>query len=219
MRDSAIVTPTQSKYAIDLGKYPDCRPLVEDANRLIRTGKRPTITYGRGVTFAVRSKQPYKGYRLQLLTLYGDPCYAVGICLHEAAHGLMMNENGESNVRLCGPDISWRDGVLFPSAARVECDPRPEVPLTEQLILQTTVLLAVGGVAMEKYSGIKEISDRKDYDDFLEKYKTTPSGYFKESPEDFWKRAQRKASEWADVPQTKMKVFGKVSEYLHLLYH
>jgi hypothetical protein len=208
-----------SKYAIDLSLYPDCRHLVEEAGSLIKKGKRPTITFGRGVNFAVRSKQPFKGYRLQLSGLYSDPCYATGICLHEGAHGLMMEENGERNVRFFGPDISFgNNGALFPSAARVGCDPRPETVLTEELILQTTILLVVGGVAMEKYSGIREISDKKDYDDFLEKYNATPPGYFKEEPKDFWKRAQGRASEWADVSATKTKVFEKASEYLHLLY-
>jgi len=208
-----------SKYTIDLSLFPDCKHLVEEASRLIKEGKRPTITYGRGVKFAVRSKQPFKRYRLKLLELYGDPYYATGTCVHEAAHGLMMEENGEHNVRFFGPDISFgKIGVLFPSAARVQCDPQPETLLTESLIFQTTTLLAVGGIAMEKYSGIKEISDKKDYDDFLEKYKATPNGYFKEGPEDFWKRARRRASEWADVPKTKTKVFEKASEYLCLLY-
>lgn len=189
------MTPIESKYAIDLDRYPNCKPLVEQARRVIKEGQRPTITFGHGVTFTIRSKQPCKGYRLQMLTLYGDPYYAVGTCLHEAAHGLMMEENGERNVRLFGPNISFgENGVLFPSAARVECDPRPEAVLTEELILQTTILMAVGGVAMEKYSGIKEVSDQKDYDEFLKKYNATPNGYFKEGPKNFWERAQNKAS-------------------------
>ena len=208
-----------SQYTIDLSLYPDCRRLIEEASRLIKEGKGPTITFGRGVNFAVRSKQPFKKYRLRLLELYSDPSYATGICLHEAAHGLMMEENGERNVRLFGPDISFgKNGALFPSAAHVECDPQPEVVLTEGLILQTTTLLVVGGVAMEKYSGIKEISDQKNYDDFLEKYKATPDGYFKEGPKDFRNRAKDRASKWADIPETKTKVFEKASEYLRLLY-
>ena len=213
------MTRTESKYFINLEKYPDCRHLVEEAGKLIKEGKRPTITFGRGVTFAIRSKQPCKGYRWQILALYGDPYYATGICLHEAAHGLMMEENGEHKVRLCGPNISFgKNGALFPSAARVECDPPPETVLTEGLILQTTTLLVVGGVAMDKYSGIKETSDQKDYDDFLEKYKVTPDGYFKEGPKDFWNRAKDRASKWVDIPETKTKVFSKASEYLRLLY-
>jgi len=131
----------------------------------------------------------------------------------------MMQENGEQNVRFCPPGILRREnGDLFPYGACVKCDPQPEKRLTEELILQTTILLAVGGVAMEKYTGIKEVSDQKDYDDFLVKYKTTPSGFFREGPEEFWRHAQGKASKWADVPETKMKVFEKASEYLLSLY-
>jgi hypothetical protein len=80
------------------------------------------------------------------------------------------------------------------------------------------MMLAVGGVTMEKYSGIKEASDQKDYDDFLKKYNAMPTGFFTEGPKEFWKQAQDKATEWAEVPETKTKVFEKASEYLHKLY-
>jgi hypothetical protein len=205
--------PTESKYAIDLEKYPDCIRLVEEASRLIKEGKRPTITFGRGVNFAVRSKQPFKGYRWQLLRLYSDPYYVTGTCLHEAAHGLMKEENAESNIIFCGPGVRFdENGVLFPYAAYVTSDPNPLSPL------QATVMQAVGAVAMEKYCGIKEVSDQKDYDDFLRQYNAMPNGFFAEGPKEYWKQAQNVASAWADVPERKTKVFEKASEYLRLLY-
>jgi hypothetical protein len=202
-----------SKYTIDLSLYPDCRRLVEEASGVIKEGKRPTITFGRGVNFAIRSKQPFKKYRLQIEENYSDPYYAVGVCLHEAAHGVMKEENGETNIKLCGPGIRFDENhVLFPYAAYVTSDPKLYAPL------QVTIMLTVGGVAMEKYSGIKEVSDQKDYDEFLRQYNGTPSGFFTEGAKEYWKRAQDAASAWADIPATKMKVFEKASEYLRLLY-
>lgn len=210
----------ESKYKIDVEKYPDCRPLIEKASRVIKLGKQPPITFGPGVNFAVRSKRPFKDYRSQLLGLYGDPYYATGICLHEAAHGLIMEENGEHNIRFCPPGILRReDGNLFPYGACVKCDPQPNLELTEELIFRKTKQLAAGGVVMKRYTGINEVSDAEDYAAFIKNCAMTPAHLLKEDPRLLWKQAQDAVGHWLDLRDTKTKVFEMASEYLGDLYH
>src|SRR5260370_37177309 len=109
------------EYAIDLVLYPDFRTLVDQANALIQAGKTPYIETP-GVTFSVRSKQPFKNHRMKIYQLFRDASYAVGTCLHEAAHAVVLEEDGVPNNRIFGPAIQY-DRVtknLFPSGARIE---------------------------------------------------------------------------------------------------
>jgi len=157
---------------------------------------------------------------MKIYQLFRDPSYAVGTCLHEAAHAVVLEEDGVPNNMFFGPAIQY-DRVtktLFPSGARIEPGKERKRIVDAALIFERTTQLVVGGVALEKYAGIKEVSDAKDYDDFKKKYATMPDDLRNEKPDDLWKRARENASSRLDSPETKMKVFEKASEYLPLLY-
>ena len=204
---------------IDLNAYPECQPLMELASSFIKAGKTPTLETV-GVPFSVRSKQPFKNYRLKIFELFGKPEYAVGICLHEAAHAILMEEAGVLNCRFFGPAIQYdrANRTLFPSGARIEPGKERDRKVDEALIFERTTQLAVGGVALQKYAGITEVSDDQDYKDFARKYATMPDALRKEEPNVLWKRAQLNASTWLDKPETKQKILARAQGYLQLLY-
>src|SRR5690348_2693095 len=126
-----------TKYTIDLNAYPDCKPLVEEAARLIESGKKPIIRIF-GVPFKAQTQQKFRTCRETLRQLYKDPSYAVGNCVHEAAHALIMEEDGIPNVRFRGPGILYDKQTmeLFPYGARVDNDADPTIPLVEEVILR-----------------------------------------------------------------------------------
>jgi hypothetical protein len=208
------------EYTIDLERYPECRSLVNEAIRLIKSGRRPKIAYGPGVTFAIRRKEPCKSLRIRLMVLYGDPNYAVATCIHEAAHAVMMEELGQPNVRISGPDITLdRNGSLVASGAWMQSDPEGEIEMTEELFLRQTARNATGDVAVQKYCGIGETgNDAQDFGDFFFKYYALQQEYNNGSPLEFWKRARAHADVWTDRPETKMRILTKAAEFLHVLY-
>ena len=138
-----------TEYTIDLSLYPDCRPLIEQATTLIKSGKRLHIQTA-GVPFSVRSKLPFKNYQMKIYQLFRDPSYVVGTCLHEAAHAVVMEEDGILNTRFFGPAIQYNrtNKTLFPSGARIEPGEEPDRILNEALIFERTTQLVVGGIAL-----------------------------------------------------------------------
>ena len=210
-----------TKYTIDLDVYPDCKPLVEDATRLIGAGKKPFIRIF-GVPSKVQMQPRFKSLRESLRQHYKDPGFAVGNCVHEAAHALIMEEDSLPNVRFGGPGILYdkRIDELFAYGARVDNDADSKIQLDETVILRRTMHNAIGGVVMYAYTGIEDKSDDADYArTFLPNYLRLPAQFRKQSPEDFWKRAQDKVkTEWLAVPGQKEKVLARALDYLHVLY-
>src|SRR5450432_2697528 len=132
------------KYTINLEVYPECKPLVEQASALIKAGRTPHIEIT-GVPFSVRSKQPFKNYRMQIIEFFRDSGYAVGTCLHEAAHAVRMEEDGIPNCRFIGPGIRYnrKNRVLFPYGAAIEPGEEPDRTVDSALIFERTTQLAV----------------------------------------------------------------------------
>jgi hypothetical protein len=59
--------------------------------------------------------------------LHQNPAYAVGACLHEAGHAVLMHDGGIKNIKFSGPGILRKpDGSLFPYGARVDGDPQTD---------------------------------------------------------------------------------------------
>jgi hypothetical protein len=209
-----------SLFTIDEQLYPDCKPFIEQATTLIKAGRQPRIEIV-GIPFSVRSKPlfKFKTYQARIYELFRDPSYAVGTCLHEGAHGVLMEEDGIPN-KFLGPGIRYNreSKTLFPYGARIEPGKQTGRTATLAVIFEGTTHIAVGGVAMQKYAGIMEVSDDQDCKDFLSKYATMPEELRTEKPADLWKRAQENARTRLDIPETKAKIFAKVPEYLALLY-
>jgi hypothetical protein len=130
-----------------------------------------------------------------------------------------MEEDGIPN-KFLGPGIRYNreSKTLFPYGARIEPGKQTGRTATLAVIFEGTTHIAVGGVAMQKYAGIMEVSDDQDCKDFLSKYATMPEELRTEKPADLWKRAQENARTRLDIPETKAKIFAKVPEYLALLY-
>lgn len=131
-----------------------------------------------------------------------------------------MEEDGISNCTFHGPGIRYvrESRLVLPYGAKIEPGQERIRTVDAALILERTTQLAVGEVAMQKFTGIMETSDDEDYKDFLRKYATMPDELRAEKPEDLWKRAQEIARTRLDIPETKVKIFAKVPEYLTLLY-
>jgi hypothetical protein len=210
-----------SAYTIDLTTYPECTPLVAEATRLIQSGKKPIIRNS-GVPSKVQLQARFRGVRETLRQLYKDPSYAVGNCVHEAAHALIMEEDALPNVRFSGPGILYNKQTdqIFPYGARVDNDADPTIPADENVVLRRTMHIVVGGIAMETYTGITEKSDHADYtNSFLPNYLRLPAQLRKEEPERFWERAQSAVkSGWLVLPGQKEKVLARALDYLSVLY-
>ncbi|MGB6496338.1 MAG: hypothetical protein WBF09_05030 [Candidatus Acidiferrum sp.] len=206
------------KVAIDTTAYPECRPLLEQAAALVNAGKVAVFSY-RGLSVREQENPGIVRYRARVQQLYGNPSYAVGTCLHEAAHAILMNDNGVQNVKFSGPGIQRNpDGSMFPYGARVDGDPRIGREIDAALIFERTTDMVVGGVAMQKYSGINDVSDAKDYEVFLLNCASTPQFFKEEKPEELWARAIKRVDPWLEQPETKRRIFAKAAEYLAQVY-
>ncbi len=151
---------------------------------------------------------------------FGDRKYGYEVALHEAAHAVLMEQDGLQNVRFTGPDIIYdvMTRQFKGSSARTIADDMPDAIMTDDFIFMITVHMVAGRMGLEKLAGIKGYKgDEGDYDDFLKKYTANPpaSG---DKPEDWWKRACDRATERLTEPATKAKVLARADEYLGLLY-
>ena len=206
-------------FFIDTEKYPECKPLVAQAQSLIESGKAPSIQIT-GVPFSVRDKRPFKQLRMKILERYRNPYYAVGNCIHEGAHAVLNEEEGVPNVRFSGPGIQYDRASrhLFPYGARIDSDPQPDLALDEHLVFRTTTILAAGGVALKKYAGMLEVGDDQDYKQFRACCTMTPELLRGKAPEDLWRRGKQNAATRLDRPETKSKILAKVPLFLAQLY-
>jgi hypothetical protein len=204
---------------IDTNVYPECAPLIERASALIKAGKKPFIRIF-AVPFKIQCGQHFKELRARIYQLYKVPAYGFATALHEAAHAIVLEDDGVPNVRLTGPGIQYNkhDGSLFAYGARVDHDEKPILTFDEQKIFESTMRMSVGGVAQEQYAGIVEPSDDGDYGGFLKNYLALPEGLVKDDPKVYWKKAQDAAILRLDLPETKAKIFARIPEYLDVLY-
>lgn len=212
-RDNAL------ELTVDTTAYPDCEPLIERAAALINAGKKPRVEI-RGVPVEIQLKPSFKELKERLKRLYRNPVYGFAQCLHESAHAIVMEEDGIPRTIFGGPGIRYnrQTKTLFPYAAKIDPIGEPDQILDESLIFKRALHAAVGSVAIEKYAGVTEQSDDKDYKDFAEKYATMPAALRKEQPIDLWGRAQQKARMRLDNPQTRANIFARIPQYLGLVY-
>jgi hypothetical protein len=149
---------------------------------------------------------------------FGDRDYGRNVCLHEAAHAEIMEQDGIQNVRFAGPDIAYdpRADRFIPSSARAIGDDQPNAVADDNYIFMIVCHMVAGGVAL-RLAGIAETGDDGDFQDFKRKYGANPpkSG---EEPEALWKRAQEAVAARLNEPETKRKVQARAEEYFRLLY-
>jgi hypothetical protein len=154
-----------------------------------------------------------------------DREYGYRVCLHEAAHAVLMEQDGIKNVRFSGPEITYdpSNDEFSGAYGRAEGDPEP-VQVIETLMFRKCVHSAAGGVALRKFGAVQE-KDAGDGDDYrqcwmrYEALRLQSGGEtLGETAEEFWKRAQETASTRLDDPDTKVKVLAKAQEYFLKLY-
>ena len=151
---------------------------------------------------------------------FGDRNYGREVCLHEAGHSVLMEQDGMTNVRFMGPDIVYDPAKsdFIGSSARAVADDQPNAMVNDEFIFKITSHMAAGGVTLRKLGGIKgDAGDDGDFEYFNRKFAHTPVKS-KETAEQFWKRAQDAVAARLDEPETKQKVLDKAQEYFHLLY-
>lgn len=152
---------------------------------------------------------------------FGDWGYGYEVCLHEAAHAILMEQDGISNVRFEKPAIVYdqRTDTFHGFGAMVHGDDTPDKKVDEAWILAVTAHTVAGGIALQEYEGVhpNEAGDSNDYKRFLKRCEDSP-GLLKEKPEDLWKRAQDVARTRLTEPATKAKVEARAQEYLKILY-
>jgi hypothetical protein len=203
---------------IDTLAYPGCSKLLERATALVDAGKIPCISLN-GLSFSHQTKPEFKEYRTRIYQLHRNPAYAVGACLHEAGHAVLMEEDGVQNVKFSGPGILRKaDGSLFPYGARVDGDPQANHKIDSNFIFVKTTHMVVGGIAMQKYAGINEVSDGEDHRMFLSNCATTPEFFKDEKPEALWARATRHVELWLERADVESRILAKAAEYLEKLY-
>jgi hypothetical protein len=149
---------------------------------------------------------------------FGSRSYGREVCLHEAAHAELMEQDGIQNVRFIGPDIIYdpASDKFIASSARAIGDDQPQAVVNEEFIFMIVCHMAAGGVAL-RLAGILETGEDGDFEHFKRKYAANPpkSG---EKPEALWKRAQEAVAARLNEPQTKQRVQAKAEEYFRLLY-
>src|SRR5271156_139729 len=132
----------------------------------------------------------------RFLTLYwsmqkefGDRSYGRKVCLHEAAHAELMEQDGIQNVRFAGPAINYdAASKRFNARSAVAMgDDQPNAIADDDFIFKIVCHMAAGGVSL-RLKNIAEAGDDEDFEDFKRRCSAHPpkSG---ENPEALWKRA------------------------------
>jgi hypothetical protein len=149
---------------------------------------------------------------------FGDKNYGRQVCLHEAAHAVLMEQDGIKNVKFAGPDISYDPSTnrFIAISARAIGDDMPNAIVNDDFIFMIVCHTAAGGAALRS-AGIPETGDDEDFQDFSRKYAANPpqSG---ENHMTLWKRAQEAVVARLNDPETRQKVQAKAAEYFRLLY-
>jgi hypothetical protein len=149
---------------------------------------------------------------------FADRSYGREVCLHEAAHAELMEQDGIQNVRFAGPDIAYnpRADEFIPSSGRAIGDDQPNATVNDDFIFMIVCHMVAGGVAL-RVAGKIEAGDDADFEDFKRKCAANPpkSG---EKPETLWKRAQEAVAARLNEQETKRRVEVRTEKYLGLLY-
>ncbi len=151
---------------------------------------------------------------------FGDRNYGRKVCLHEAAHAVLMEQDGIKNVRFAGPDIVYNpfrrdfDG----SSARAIGDDQPDAIVDDIYIFKTVQHMVAGGVALRLLANIQDdVGDRGDYEDFARKYANRPLSTG-EPAEHVWSRAQDTVAARLAEPETRATVLARADLCFPLLY-
>jgi hypothetical protein len=150
---------------------------------------------------------------------FGDRNYGYEVCLHEAAHAVLMEQDGMQNVRFAGPEIVYDPAMdkFVATSARASADDLPNVVVDDAFIFKITSHMTAGGVALRTLVNAKEHGDSDDYAGFAIKFSQHPptSG---ETAEEYWKKVQDAVAVRLSEPETKSKVLARADEYLKKLY-
>jgi len=140
------------------------------------------------------------------------------VCLHEAAHAELMEQDGILNVRFVGPNILYNPYIdqFIASSAQAIGDDQPNAVVTDDYVFMIVCHMVAGGVVL-RLNGKAETGDDGDFQDFKKRYAAYPpkSG---ESADAIWKRAQEVVAARLSEQQTKQGVNERAEKYFHLLY-
>lgn len=147
--------------------------------------------------------------------------YGHKVCLHEAAHAILMEQDGIKNVRFEKPAILYNpvNGKFPVFGPIVHGGPTPG-ETDHASILAEGVRAAAGGIAVQEYLGVRpeESGANIDYRQFMSLCANTNPEVLKEKPDDLWKQAQDAAQNRLAGAETKEKVVARANEYMTLLY-
>lgn len=152
---------------------------------------------------------------------FANQDFGYKVCLHEAAHAVVMELDGIQNVRFSGPEIyyNFESDVFGAAGARITGDDQPNAVIDDGYIFMRTKHIAAGGIALRKFMDLQEneAGGGGDYADFRRLFRKNPptSG---ETPDGLWKRAQEAVDAMLDNSDLKEKVLNRADEYLRLLY-
>lgn len=192
-----------------------------------RSRENVTIKYESVVLYGKEGDPRFNELYLHMQARFGNREYGYGVCLHEAAHAVLMEQDGVKNVRFVGPEITYdpSNDVFLPAAGKAEGDVEPMRPVTKERMFQKCVHSAAGGVALRVFRIAVHENDSGDGNDYRQcwmRYEAlrlqAGRETLEESLEEFWKRAQEAASLRLDDPDTRAKVLKKAEEYLMNLY-
>jgi hypothetical protein len=143
------------------------------------------------------------------------------VCLHEAAHAVLMEMDGLKNVKFSGPEIYYSFGTdTFGGAgARVTFDDQPDAVVNDAYKFMMTRHMVAGGIALRKFEGLKdtETGSGGDFADFLRLYKENPPSNG-EAADALWKRAEAAVDAILDDTKLKEKILARAEEYCRALY-
>jgi hypothetical protein len=143
------------------------------------------------------------------------------ICLHEAAHAVLMEMDGLKNVKFSGPEIyyNFNADAFSAAGARVTCDDQPNAIVDDAYKFMMTRHMVAGGVALRKFHGLKveETGNNGDLADFLRLYKKNPPTTG-ETPDAMWKRAEAAVDAMLDKAELKHRILARADEYFRVLY-
>jgi hypothetical protein len=144
---------------------------------------------------------------------FADEQFVKRVCLHEAAHAELMEQDGIPNIEFVGPDIIYNPYTdrFIATGARVFAND-PNAVVDDDYILRAATHGAAGGIALEM-AGYTDTGDTGDFEDFKRLYDKNPpkSG---EPADALWKRARQAAAEKLSDSTTKVKVKERSQRYV-----